>query len=235
MSRYLHSHSLRLVYARGKICTHTKNKKQKNRANFYANLNAQKKARARSDDINYLCCSQTWKKPRFQLKMPFAWLSLTCLQNYSFSFSIFFCCDDAVCTTTCFFFFCFLFWPKRPLSWKAERGGASRVVLFCKNRSQTVSRFRPPRNTKIGSSISHLWLGQSHICRPVSLNKWRKGTQSRSVLGKMYAIAVFLSVSGEKNSTYTCAGKARKGNTKKKVNSNASPKSLLVLFFSFKR
>jgi len=98
-------------------------------------LNAQKKARARSDDINYLCCSQTWKKPRFQLKMPFAWLSLTCLQNYSFSFSIFFCCDDAVCTTTCFCF-CFLFWPKRPLSWKAERGGASRV-LFCKEPKAT--------------------------------------------------------------------------------------------------
>lgn len=76
--------------------THTQQKTKKNRANFYANLNAQKKARARSDDINYLCCSQTWKKPRFQLKMPFAWLSLTCLQNYSFSFSIFF-----VVTTPC--------------------------------------------------------------------------------------------------------------------------------------
>lgn len=140
MSRYLHSHSLRLVYARGKSA-HTQ--KQKNRANFYANLNAQKKARARSDDINYLCCSQTWKKPRFQLKMPFAWLSLTCLQNYSFSFSIFFCCDDAVCTTTCFFFFCFLFWPKRPLSEGGhERGGAGGAFLHAKGNTKKKSQFK---------------------------------------------------------------------------------------------
>jgi len=143
------------VRARGKICTHTKNKK--NRANFYANLNALKKARARSDDINYLCCSQTWKKPRFQLKMPFAWLSLTCLQNYSFSFSIFFCCDDAVCTTTCFCF-CFLFWPKRPLSWKAERGGASRV-LFCKEpkatRKKKSIQMRHPSHFSFFFSLSN--------------------------------------------------------------------------------